>query len=158
LRVPVVVRFNETIDLNRVEYSGAVTRAELDALSGYAAANPVHMRRDTLAVILPSAHFDVSHDYLDALFERYRELYAVLHFEMLRRAAWICHSSLADAKIRYWLGGDTRSAMFTAVRLFETYAGAGEWLVLNSEETLTAERGEGFVELFSFTETPTLAR
>jgi hypothetical protein len=156
--VPVVFRFNETIELSRVEYSGAVTRAELDALTGFAAANPFHTRRDMLAVILPGTHFDVSNDYLDALFERYRALYAVLHFEMLRRAAWICHSDLADAKIRYWLGGDTRSALRSAVRLFETYAEAGEWLVLNSEEIRIAERGEGFVEFFSFTETPTLAR
>lgn len=156
--MPVVFRHNEAIDLNKVEYSGAVTRAELDALSGFAAPNPIHMRRDTLNVVAPGAWFDVSDAYLDALFARYRALYAHLQFEMLRRAAWVCLSDVAAPKLAYWLSGDTRKSMFSAVRQFDNFAEAGEWLVLGADEIAAAVRGDGFAELFSFTETATLAR
>lgn len=156
--MPVVLRYNETIDLNKVDYSGVITRAELDALAGFAGPNPVHMRRDTLNVVALGAWFDVSDAYLDALFARYRELYARLRFEMVRRAAWVCLSGRAAPTLHYWLSGDTRKAMLSAVRQFDNYADAGEWLVLNSDEIAAAERGEEFVELFSFTEAAALAR
>lgn len=156
--MPVVLRHNETIDLNRIEYSGAITRAELDALASFAGPNPLHMRRDTLNVVAPGSWFDVTDGYLDALFARYRALYAQLQLTMLRRAAWVCLSARAAPTLHYWLSGDTRKAMLSAVRQFDNFAEAGEWLVLNSEETSAAERGEGFVELFSFTEAPALVR
>jgi hypothetical protein len=157
--VTVVLRHSERLELNLVEYRDTISFAQLQALAGYAAANQHHIVRDGLAVVMPGARFsDVDAPALDALFAHYRKLYAAVDFQILRRSAWICLSEDAAPQVRHWLSGDTREGMSSAVRQFDTYAEAGEWLVLNNEEVALIERGETFVELMRFGEAPAMAR
>lgn len=153
----IVLRHSEKLELNLIEYRDTISLAELHALAAFAAANPQHMVRDALAVIMPGARFsDVDAAALDQLFAHYRQLYAKVEFQLLRRSAWLCLSPEAAPQVRHWLRGDAREAMSSAVRQFETYAEAGEWLVLNPEEIALLERGETFVEITRFPEAATL--
>jgi hypothetical protein len=65
--VTIVLRHNEALELNLVEYRDVVSLAELKALAQFAAANPEHMVRDGLAIVMPNARFsDVDAPALDA--------------------------------------------------------------------------------------------
>ncbi len=155
----VVLRHNEALELNLIEYRDVVSLAELRALAQFAAANPEHMVRDGLAIVMPNARFsDVDARALDALFAHYRKLYAPIEFQILRRSAWVCLSEAAAPQVRHWLSGDVREGMQSAVRQFDTLAEAGEWLVLNAEEIALAERREGFAEVARFNHATALAR
>jgi hypothetical protein len=157
--VTVVLRHNAALELNLVEYGGVITLAELTALARFVAANPEHMVRDGLAIVMPGARFaDVDKAALDALFARYRKLYAPIEFQILRRSAWVCLSDAAAPQVRHWLSGDIREGMSSAVRQFDTLAAAGEWLVLSREEMALAERREGFIEVVRFDHAPALVR
>jgi hypothetical protein len=153
--VTIIVRYNETLELNLIEYRDAISMAELKALAAFAAGRPEHMRCDALALVHPGATFiDADTAALDALFSLYRSLYATIDFQMLRRSAWICQSPAAAPQVRHWLSGDVREAMSTAVRQFETYAEAADWLVLSAAEMASVQRGEGFEEIARFADTP----
>jgi hypothetical protein len=157
--VTIVLRHSERLDLNLVEYRGVISFANLQALAGFVAARPDHMRRDALNLVLPGARFrDVDAPALDKLFSHYRKLYAPLEFQMLRRAAWICRSEAASLQVRHWLSKDTVEGMTSTVRQFDTYAEAGEWLVLNTEEIALLECGDTFTEIDRFESAPILAR
>lgn len=154
----IVLRHSDRLELNLVEYRDTISLAQLTALSAFAAANPEHMVRDALAVIMPGARFsNVDAPALDALFARYRGLYSQLEFQILRRSAWLCLSPEAAPQLSHWLTGDAREGMSSAVRQFDSYAEAGEWLVLNPEEIALLEHGETFVELSRFADAPALA-
>jgi hypothetical protein len=157
--VTVVLRHSERLELNLVEYRDTISLAQLQALAVFAATHRHHMVRDGLAVVMPNARFaDVEVPALDALFAHYRALYANVEFQILRRSAWICLSEAAAPQVRHWLSGDAREGMSSAVRQFDTYAEAGEWLVLNEDEIGLIERREGFVEITRFGEAPVFAR
>jgi hypothetical protein len=157
--VTVVLRHNAAIDLNLVEYRDAVSFAELKGIAAFVSADPAHMKRDTLTIVCPAAHFSsVEMTELDALFEHYRALYAPLHFDLLRRSAWVCQSEAAAPHVAHWLGGDIRSGMRSTVREFDTIEQAGEWLVLNETEIAATVSGDGFAEIIRFTDTPVAPR
>jgi hypothetical protein len=157
--VTIVLRHNERLELNLVEYRDTISLAQLQELAAYAVGKPEHMRRDSLNLVRRRARFaDVDEAALDELFAHYRQLYAPLNFQMLRRSAWICFSEAAAPQVRHWLTHDSRQAMSSAVRRFDTYADAGEWLVLNTEEIAIVERGEGFAEIARFGAAPAPAR
>lgn len=155
----IVLRHNEALDLNLIEYRDVVSLAELKALAQFATENPEHIVRDGLAIVMPNARFsDVDAPALDALFAHYRQLYAPIQFQLLRRSAWVCQSEHAAPQVRHWLSGDAREGMQSAVRQFDTLAEAGEWLVLSNEEIARAERREGFTEVARFTDPPARTR
>ena len=156
--VTIVLRHNETLELNLVEYRDSITLAELKALAGYVAARAEHMRRDNIGIVMPGATFNVEMTALDSLFALYRDLYSTLEFTMLRRAAWICQSPAAQRHVTHWLSGDTRGALSSAVRQFDSIADACEWLVLSASDAPVIERREGFLEVVRFTQAATLAR
>lgn len=149
--MPVILRHNEELELNRVEYSGSVTLAELDALARFQAANPTWLTYDVLSLVPPGAHFStVDLSELDRLFANYRKIFAPLTFLILRRSAWLCQSPAAERHVRHWIGErDTKAGMATDARMFESYATAGEWLVLNPAEIAILERAEGFSDIFN---------
>jgi hypothetical protein len=156
--VPIVLRYNNMLDLNRAEYSGAITYAELIAVAEHQAEHPESLKRDCLSIVLPGAEFcGVDFAALDALFDRYTGLFARFDPHIFRRAAWLCLSTRAKAHIDYWLGQDTRAGMSSLVRQFSTFDECGEWLVLNPAERLIAERGEGFSDVARFVEEPARA-
>jgi len=150
--VPVVLRHNPKLDLNVVEYHGAMTLAELKALAAFQAQNPAHLQRDALTVILSDADFSgVDLQALDALFARYSAMFTPLDFQFLRRSAWLCFNERARTHVHYWVNGrDTRSTMSSAVRCFDTYAEAADWLVLTSEEAVLLETRAGFDEIVRY--------
>lgn len=155
----IVLRHNATLELNLVEYRDSITLAELKALAAYVAARSEHMRRDSIGIVMPGGVFNnVELTALDSLFALYRDLYSTLEFQMLRRAAWICQSPAAQQHVTHWLSGDTRGAMSSAVRQFDSIADACEWLVLTAADAPVIERREGFVEVARFSQAATLAR
>lgn len=156
----IVLRHNTALDLNLVEYQGSVTLAELQALAASQSGGMSKLTNDTLTVVQPGADFKtIAFAELDSLFDHYRALFAPIKLQIYRRSAWICRSAAALPHVNHWLGGrDMRLAMLSDVRLFDNYAEAGDWLLLNDAELALAERGEGFVELMRFGEGAALAR
>lgn len=146
----IFLRHNEALELNRIEYSNSVTLAELTKLAEFQAANPSWLTFDSLAIVTPEADFlSVDKPALDKLYATYAELFSPLHFLILRRSAWICLSAAAEEHVRYWLGDrDTRETVSSDVRRFDTFADAGDWLVLNQNATAALETGAGFEEIF----------
>lgn len=153
----IVIRHNEKLELNRAEYSGSITLAELTALAEFQAANPTWLTFDALAIVAPGADFQtVDKAALDALYAKYAELFSPMHFLILRRSAWICLSDAAEEHVRYWLGDRaTRETISSDVRRFATFAEAADWLVLNQDATQALETGDGFVEFFHAHQPPT---
>jgi hypothetical protein len=147
--VPVVLRHNDTLELNLAEYHGAVSFAELKAVADYMAANRSFLKCDCLSVVFPAAHFDgVEIEALNKLFGQYKILYAPINFQIIRRSAWLCFSPGAQALVDHWSGKrEAREAMSTTLRQFATYEEAGDWLVLSEAETLALQTGAGFDDL-----------
>lgn len=159
--MPVVLRHHDKLEVNRVEYLGAVTLAELKALAEFQAANPTWLTYDCLSLVAPGAEFRVGPADLDELFAHYRVLFAPLEFLIMRRSAWLCQSDAAREHVSYWLGGrDTKSGMSSDVRQFDTFEEAGEWLVLSPSGAEALASGAAFVDVMRFdsTATPALAR
>lgn len=146
----VILRHSEKLELNLVEYQGAVSLAELKALAAFNARSPEAMSRDALNIITPGTHFSVLPEDLDSLFAYYRKLFSPLKLEIMRRAAWVCHSAAADGLVRHWLAGDVRKGMSTSARLFGGIVEAADWLMLRPEETAAIRTGEGFIDIARF--------
>jgi hypothetical protein len=157
--VPVIVRHHRELELNRVDYSGSVTLAELRALAEFNLGAPQWLKPDTLALVLPGADFlSIDLGELDALFAHYRSLYQNMTFHILRRSAWLCLSPAALKHVGYWVGDrDTREGMSSHVKLFDTFEDAGDWLLLQPDELALLRDGEDFDEVFR-SETPALSR
>lgn len=148
----VVLRQNEEMELNLAEYRGAISLAELKAVAAFMARNPALLQRDTLNIIQPGGHFvAVSLADLDALFAYYVTLFAPLNLQIMRRGAWVCLSPAAEDHLRHWLSGDIRKHMSSTVRMFDTFADAGDWLLLSPAEIAMAEHGRGFSDVARFT-------
>lgn len=158
--MPVSIRHNENLELNRVDYHGSVSLAELKALAEFNATNPTWLTYDVLSVVQPNAHFSsIGLGELDALFSHYGQIFGPLTFLIMRRSAWICQSAAAESHVRHWLGErDTKGSMSTDVRRFEAYEAAGDWLILNAAEIEAMRRGEGFQVLAAFDIPPALTR
>lgn len=155
----IVLRHNPTLELNLAEYSGQISFAQLKELAAYGARHPEFLKSDTLNYVASDTDFSAVdlHD-LDLLFLRYRKLYARLDFQIYRRSAWLCRSPAAERHVAYWLNGrDLKEGMSSAVRPFETFAEAGDWLLLSGAEIAAVERGEDFIELVRFDTAPVAA-
>jgi hypothetical protein len=150
--MPTVLRHNQTLNLNVVECTGAVSTAQLGALAAYVAEHPELLGADSLNLVRPCADLSgVDLRELAGFYARYRELYAPLKFQVYRRTAWVCQSASADAHVDFWVtGANPGKAFSTNVRRMETLAEAGDWLLLGGAELEQVERGEGFIELARF--------
>jgi hypothetical protein len=150
--VTLVLRHNQALELNRAEYHGSVSPAELVALAEFQASNPTWLTYDSLSWITPGADFDdVDLQALDAVFDRYRQLFRPHQLMIFRRSAWLCQSPGAQRHLDHWLHGhDTRAGMSSDLRQFDTFKDAGAWLVLSKDETAALESGEGFNEIVRY--------
>lgn len=148
-----VLRHNDKLELNRVEYSGAISLAELIAVAEFQAQEPTWLSYDCLNLVAPGAYFEqVDHRALDALFERYSALFKPLQLVIFRRAAWLCESDEARPQIRHWIGGrDTRAGISSDIREFDSIGEACEWLVLSPAQAEIAARPENFREIVRYT-------
>lgn len=158
--MPVVLRHNESLELNMAEYLGSVTLTQLKAVAEHLSADPSFLKRDCLNVTYPDSNFDsVDFGDLDRLFSNYTQLYAPISFQIVRRSAWLCLSPGAQRYVDYWtVGRDTRAGMSTTLRQFKTYHEAGDWLMLSEAETVALEGAIGFAELARFDDPPALNR
>lgn len=144
----IVVKHNAALELNVVEYRGAVSQAELWGLADMLAGRAELLRYDTLNIVGPNVRFEVTTAQLDDLFEYYRTLFAPIKFQIFRRAAWVVLSPAAALHIDYWIGGrDMRTDFSSTVRQFGDFAEAGEWLMLNEAELNQALGDDGFTEI-----------
>lgn len=156
----IVLRHNERLELNRVEYSGSVGVAELTALAEFQTSTPAWLGYDCLNLVAPNTDFDtVDLDELDRLFAQYAALFQPLSFFIMRRSAWVCESPLAMRHVRHWAGGrETKETMKSDVRIFDTIETAGEWLLLRQTEFDTVRAGVGFQDIIRIHNPPDAAR
>lgn len=155
----IALRYNAELELNLAEYRGPISLAELKVLAAWGGQRTEYLRRDCLNIVTPDADFAaVDLSALDALFSKYRIIYAPLDFQIFRRSAWVCQSPAARGHVEYWLGGrDIRETMSSATRQFETFEEAGDWLLLSDAELARVVRGDGFEEMAVFEIPPTPA-
>ncbi len=158
--MPVVLRHNDSLELNLAEYFGSVTYDELKAVAAFLAANPLFLKRDCLSVARQGCNFDtIELEDLDTLFGGYTTLYAPITFQIIRRSAWACLSPSAQRYVDHWIiGRDARGAMSTTLRQFPSYEEAGDWLVLSEAETLALQTRAGFDVVATFEDKPEAAQ
>lgn len=146
----VILRHNEQLEVNRVDYSGSVTMDELRLFAAFNAGAPTWVTYDSLSLVLPGTDFrTVNLAELDALFGHYRGIYQPINMLIMRRSAWLCQSPVAERHVHYWTGGrDAKEAMSSDMRVFVTVEAAAEWLLLRPHETEKLKTGEGFAEIF----------
>lgn len=155
----VIFRRSETLELNLVEYRGAMTRSELRDIAKFQTDKPELLASDCLNLVSADADFSLIHfEALDALFEHYRMLFSPLRLEIFRRSAWLCQGEAAEAHVSHWLSRSLQEQMSSRVKLCYSFAEAADWLLLIDAERGLLERGEGFDELARFHAPPEQAR
>ena len=157
----VILRRNEALELNLVEYRGAIALPELQAVAKFQADKPELLASDCLNLVLADADFSaISFAMLDAMFEHYRKLFSPLRLQIFRRAVWYCQGEAPRGHIEHWLSQDTREGMSSTVKHCYSFAESADWLLLMDAERGMLERGEGFDEMarFHFPPEPALAR
>lgn len=148
----IVLRHNAALELNLVEYEGAITFEQLKAVAAFGARHPAVLTCDSLQFVAADADFtSVDLHALDLLFLRYMKLYARFDLQIYRRSAWICHSPGAQSYVDHWINGrDLKAGLSSNVRHFANIAEAGDWLLLSGAEVAAVERGESFAEIARF--------
>jgi hypothetical protein len=146
-----MLRRNEELELNLVEYRGVMTLHELRAIATFQADKPELLAADCMNLVRADADFSrISFDGLRTIFEHYRTLFAPLRLQIFRRAAWLCETDGPKAHISFWLGQDAKEGMSSTVKQCQTFAEAADWLLLMDAERDKLERGEGFDEIARF--------
>jgi len=156
----IVLRHNQELELSRVEYTGPMRAQELFDHAAFNAANPIWLGFDCISVIHADVEVStISQSDLDALFKAHRALFEPLGLLFMRRSGWVCESAAGQRFLSHWLAkrNDERSP-WADVRQFATFEAAGEWLLLNNEDTATLKTGEGFTEIARFEAAPSLSR
>lgn len=147
----VIIRRNEAVELNLVEFVGDISLDELKAVAKFQADKPDLLASDCLNVVRAGANFNlVTFQQLDALFEHYRMLFSPLRLQIFRRAVWLCEDDGPKPHITHWLSRDTREGMSSTVKQCHSFAEAADWLLLMDVERSMLERGEGFDEIARF--------
>ena len=149
--MPVILRRNEELELNLVEFIGSITLDELKAVAKYQADKPELLASDCLNVVRAGGDFNtVTFAELDMLFEHYRKLFSPLRLEIFRRAVWLCEDEGPKAHIAHWMSRDTKEGMSSTLKHCHSFAEAADWLLLMDAERGLLERGEGFAEIARF--------
>lgn len=156
----VILRRNEALELNLVEYRGKIAMAELQAVAKFQADKPELLVSDCLNRVCADADFSaVTFAMLEAMFDHYRQLFSPLRLQIFRRAVWLCEAEGPRGHVEHWLSQDTREGMSSNVKHCCTFADAADWLLLMDAERGLLERAEGFDELarFHFPPQPAIA-
>ena len=155
--MPIILRHNPTLELNRVEYFGAMTARDMHDHAQYNADNPIWLGFDCISVI--HADVDVSAislTNLDGVFTAHRELFEPLGLVFMRRSGWVCESPAGQRFLSHWLAKrNVDKSPWADVRQFDTFEAASEWLLLNAEAAAALKSGEGFHEIARFEATAT---
>lgn len=154
--MPIILRHNAALELNRVEYSGALRAKDLHDHAAFNAANPVWLGFDCVSIVHENIDIStISLNDLDGVFKAHRELFEPLNLMFMRRSAWVCESALAQRLLSHWM--DKRNAdksRWADVRQFETFEAAAEWMLLSSEYTAILKHGVDFQEIARFGAAP----
>ncbi len=156
----VILRRNEALELNLVEFTGAITLDELKAVAKFQADKPDLLASDCLNVVRAGGDFNaVSFQQLDVLFDHYRALFSPLRLQIFRRAVWLCEDEGPKAHITHWMSRDAKEGMSSTLKQCHSFSEAADWLLLMDAERGMLERAEGFVEIvrFSFPTSPSCA-
>lgn len=147
--MPVILQHSRTIELNRVEYRGAVSLAEMHALGEYQLSHPEWLSYDLLNVLVADANFSgLGLDDLDRIVAKYGALFAPTELLIFRRSAWVSFSPQSQAHLDHWIARrNTRQNQTQEARQFATFAEAAAWLVLSPAKAAPLETGEGFAEM-----------
>ena len=147
----VILRRNEKLELNLVEFIGTITLDELRAVAKFQADKPDLLASDCLNVVRAGGDFNtVTFTQLDAMFEHYRKLFTPLRLEIFRRAVWLCEDEGPRAHVAHWMSRDAKEGMSSTLKHCHTFAEAADWLLLMDAERTLLERGEGFDEVARF--------
>ncbi|MFZ2030003.1 MAG: hypothetical protein WAU68_06835 [Vitreimonas sp.] len=147
----VILRRNEELELNLVEFIGSITLDELKAVAKFQADRPELLASDCLNVVRAGADFNtVTFEQLDAMFEHYRKLFTPLRLEIFRRAVWLCEDDGPRSHVAHWMSRDAKEAMSSTLKHCYSFAEAADWLLLMDAERDLLERGEGFDEIARF--------
>jgi hypothetical protein len=154
----VILRRNETLELNLVEFTGSITLDELKAVAKFQADRPELLASDCLNVVRAGADFNtVTFEQLDVMFEHYRKLFSPLRLEIFRRAVWLCEDEGPRTHVAYWMSRDAKEAMSSTLKHCFSFAEAADWLLLMDAERDLLDRGEGFEEIVRYTLPPARA-
>jgi len=149
--VTVILRRNEALELNLVEFAGSITLDELKAVAKFQADKPDLLASDCLNVVRAGGDFNsVTFAELDMLFEHYRKLFSPLRLEIFRRAAWLCEDEGPKAHVAHWMSRDAKEGMSSTLKHCHSFAEAADWLLLMDAERGLLERAEGFAEIARF--------
>lgn len=158
--MPIVLRHNESLELSRVEYFGAMNARDLHDHAAYNAANPVWLGFDCISVIL--ADIDVSAislANLDGVFNAHRQLFEPLGLMFMRRSGWVCESPAGQRFLSHWLAKrNVDKSPWADVRQFDTFDAASEWLLLSPEAAAALKSGDGFADVARFASASTPVR
>ena len=150
--MPIIIRHNETLELSRVEYRGALTARDLKDHAAYNAENPVLLGFDCISVIHADADpSGISLTELDSVFTAHRQLFEPLNLMFMRRSGWVCESPIGQRFLSHWLTKrNADKSPWADVRQFDSFEAASEWLLLSPEGAHALKSGENFREIARF--------
>ena len=150
--MPTVLRHNETLEVSRVEYSGAMTVKDLHDHAAFNTANPIWLDFDCISVIHADVEVSaISLTNLDGVFSAHRQLFEPLGLMFMRRSGWVCESPAGQRFLSHWLAKrNVDRSPWADVRQFDTLEAASEWLLLNSADAAALKSSEGFREIARF--------
>jgi hypothetical protein len=145
----VILQHSPSVELNRVEYRGPISVAEMHALGDYQTRHPDWLAYDLFNLLAADADFDgVSLEDLDSFVLKYRPLFAPKDFLIFRRSAWVSFSPRSQTHLDHWIARrNTRQSQTQEARQFATFGEAAAWLVLSPDKAAMLETGEGFTEM-----------
>ncbi|QGZ95630.1 hypothetical protein [Terricaulis silvestris] len=150
--MPIVLRHNESLELSRTEYFGAMTAQDLHDHAAFNAASPIWLGFDCISVI--HAGIDVSEislGKLDGVFNAHRQLFEPLGLMFVRRSGWVCESPAGQRFLSHWLAKrNVDRSPWADVRQFDSFEAASEWLLLDATGSAALKSGEGFREVARF--------
>jgi hypothetical protein len=147
--LPVILQHSRIAELNRVEYRGRISLAEMYALGEYQVSHPDWLAYDLFNLIAADADFSsMSLEDLDGIVVKYRALFQPSELLMFRRSAWVSFSPSSQRHLDHWITRrNTRQNQTQDARQFSTFAEAATWLVLARDKAAMLETGEGFAEM-----------
>lgn len=140
------------MELNRIEYRGRISNAEMVALAEYQLTNQDWLAYDVFNLIAPDADFaPVRTEDLDAIVAKYKTLFEPRDLVIFRRSAWVNHNPASQQQLEHWIARrNTRGAQTLQARQFDDFVSAASWLGLSPDTAVALETGAPFAELTRF--------
>ncbi|MGE3249455.1 MAG: hypothetical protein AB7J28_14540 [Hyphomonadaceae bacterium] len=140
----IVFRRSETLDLCALEFSGAVSIADLIAHLEFRATHADLQAADTFHFVHPDMLFTFPPERIDDVRSHMRSMLAKAPLPVIRRTTWICKSDRALPHLKRWLldRAPGEDGLYVTPRLVETIEEAAEWLIVPVGELRAFAAGE----------------